>query len=150
MVNKDKKRGLSSKDKQILYTNAEGKCEACDREIEFSDMLAGHKDVAWSKGGQTILENSACLCFRCNKFQGTDPWDVFMKKIKTKDKKIEVKADEIILKNLSLKQLRYIVNRYKLAEFVFSDNSLTKPVCIQKINENKISNKKIKTALTEI
>ena len=50
-------------------------------------MQVGHKK-AYSKGGNTTLRNSVCICYRCNKLQGTDDWNVFIKKIGyQKDKK---------------------------------------------------------------
>lgn len=74
------KRTLGIRDKQILYHRAKGKCEACRRKIEFSEMQTGHKTAA-SKGGSATLRNSVCLCYKCNKLQGTDSWVTFMKKM---------------------------------------------------------------------
>ena len=76
---KSSKRTLGIRDKQILYHRAKGKCEACGKKIEFSEMLTGHKTAA-SKGGSTTFRNSVCLCYKCNKLQGTDSWATFMKK----------------------------------------------------------------------
>ena len=73
------KRTLGIRDKQILYQRAKGKCEACGKKIEFSEMQTGHKTAA-SKGGSTTFRNSVCLCYKCNKLQGTDSWATFMKK----------------------------------------------------------------------
>jgi 5-methylcytosine-specific restriction endonuclease McrA len=77
---KSKKRVLGIRDKQIIYQKANHKCEACGKEIDFTEMQVGHK-TAWSKGGSTTLRNSVCLCYRCNKLQGTDSWQIFMKKL---------------------------------------------------------------------
>jgi len=77
---KKKKRTLGIRDKQILYHRAKGKCEACGKKIDFSEMHAGHKNAA-SKGGSATLRNSVCICARCNKLQGTDSWATFMKKM---------------------------------------------------------------------
>jgi hypothetical protein len=70
---KDTKRTLGIRDKQILYRNAKGRCQnpACNKKIDFDEMQVGHK-TAWSRGGRTTLKNSVCLCYRCNKLQGTD------------------------------------------------------------------------------
>ena len=89
---KDSKRTLSIRDRQILYRRAKKRCEnpACGREIEFDEMQVGHKK-AWSKGGRTTLANSVCLCYRCNKLQGTDSWAVFLKKQGVKDPKAKPK-----------------------------------------------------------
>jgi 5-methylcytosine-specific restriction endonuclease McrA len=75
-----KKRTLGIRDKQILYERAKGKCEACRKKIEFSEMQTGHKTAA-SKGGSATLRNSVCLCYKCNKLQGTDSWATFIRKI---------------------------------------------------------------------
>ncbi len=74
------KRTLGIRDKQILYHRAKGKCECCSRKIEFSEMQTGHKTAA-SKGGSATLRNSVCLCYKCNKLQGTDSWATFIKKM---------------------------------------------------------------------
>jgi 5-methylcytosine-specific restriction endonuclease McrA len=77
---RSKKRILGIREKQILYQKANHKCQACGKEIDFTEIQVGHK-TAWSKGGSTTLRNSVCLCYRCNKLQGTDSWQVFMKKL---------------------------------------------------------------------
>ena len=78
---RDTRRSLGIRDKQILYDGAKGRCEnpACRKKISFSEMVPGHKR-AWSKGGKTTLSNSVCLCYACNKKQGTDSWAVFLRK----------------------------------------------------------------------
>lgn len=43
-------------------------------------MQVGHK-TAYSKGGATTLANSACLCYRCNKLQGTGSLATLKKKM---------------------------------------------------------------------
>ncbi len=73
------KRTLKFRDKEILYEKAGRKCEACEKEISFTEMEAGHKQ-AYSRGGPTTLKNSVCLCPTCNRLQGTDSFEVFMKK----------------------------------------------------------------------
>lgn len=74
------KRTLGIRDKQILYERAKGRCEACSKKIEFSEMEVGHKKAA-SKGGKATWKNSVCLCHTHNKLQGTDSWETFMKKM---------------------------------------------------------------------
>ena len=83
----DSKRTLGSRDRQILYRNANDKCEnpACRKKLRFDEMQVGHKK-AWSKGGKTTLANSVCLCYSCNKLQGTDSWVAFLKKQNVEDK----------------------------------------------------------------
>jgi len=75
-----KKRTLSLRDRQILYERAGGRCEACGRKISFAEMQVGHKK-AYSKGGATTLTNAVCLCYRCNKLQGTDSFETLKKKL---------------------------------------------------------------------
>lgn len=76
-----RKRSLGTRDKQILYSQAGGRCKNpyCKRKIEYPEMQIGHK-TAFSKGGLTTLKNSVCLCYTCNKLQGTDSWEKFLKK----------------------------------------------------------------------
>ncbi len=83
---KKRKRTLGIRDKQILHQRAKYKCEACGKKVKFSEIQVGHKR-AYSKGGSTTLRNSVCLCYKCNKLQGTDSWPVFLKKMKKEPKK---------------------------------------------------------------
>jgi hypothetical protein len=101
------KRTLGPRDRQILYERAHHKCEnpACSRkDIEFSEMEVGHKK-AYSKGGNATLRNSVALCHRCNKLQGTDSWEVFMRK-----QGLEVATDgpKGLLSKLNLSELKYL------------------------------------------
>ncbi|MGI0016597.1 MAG: HNH endonuclease, partial [Nitrososphaera sp.] len=50
------------------------------KEITFTEMQVGHK-TAYSRGGSTTMRNAVCLCYACNKLQGTDSWATFQKKI---------------------------------------------------------------------
>lgn len=74
------KRTLGIRDRQILYHRAKGRCEGCGKKIDFSEMQVGH-NRAYSKGGATTLANSACLCYRCNKLQGTGSLETLKKKL---------------------------------------------------------------------
>ena len=78
---KIEKRSLSKRDKEILYMNANHKCQNpyCKKKIEQREMNIGHK-TAFSRGGKTTLKNAVCLCWSCNKLQGTDSWERFLKK----------------------------------------------------------------------
>src|SRR5712692_719625 len=104
------KRTLGIRDKQILYERSLHKCEnpACGKAIEFSEMQVGHKK-AYSKGGGTTLKNSVAVCWRCNKLQGTDNWEVFLKK-----QGITVPSDGLKqhLEKLSLSELRFLAARH--------------------------------------
>lgn len=71
---------MGERDKQILYKRANGICECCEKKIDYSAMQSGHKKAA-AKGGNATLGNSVCLCYECNKLQGTDSWATFMKKM---------------------------------------------------------------------
>lgn len=108
----DSKRTLGIRDKQILYRNAKGRCEnpACGKKIEFDEMQVGHK-TAWSKGGRTTLKNSVCLCYRCNKLQGTDSWAIFLKKQKIVDPKTKLKKS---LQELNIKQLKHLADKHNI------------------------------------
>jgi len=77
---KKRKRTLGIRDRQILYRRAKGRCEACGKKIDYDEMQVGHIK-AYSKGGATTLANSACLCYRCNKLQGTDSLETLKKKL---------------------------------------------------------------------
>jgi hypothetical protein len=114
--NRDTKRTLGIRDKQILYDRAKGRCEnpTCRKKISFGEMIPGHKK-AWSEGGKTTLANSVCLCYACNKKQGKDSWAVFLKKQGYKDPK--VKEKQIIkqhLETLSLKQFKYLADKHHI------------------------------------
>jgi len=110
--NYDTKRTLGIRDKQILYRNAKGKCEnpACGKKIEFDEMQVGHK-TAWSRGGRTTLKSCVCLCYRCNKLQGTDSWATFLKKQNIVDPKTKVKKS---LQALSVKQLKALADKHDI------------------------------------
>lgn len=98
-----KKRSLGIRDRQIVYNSAKGKCANpfCKKKIDFTEMQLGHKK-AYAKGGATTISNSVCLCYKCNKLQGTDSWDKFIKKQQTargqsqttKEKKVAKPARE--------------------------------------------------------
>ena len=104
------KRTLGIRDKQILYERSHHKCEnpACGKEIEFSEMQVGHKK-AHSKGGSTTLKNSVALCYRCNKLQGTDNWEPFLKK---QGVSLPVDGVRQLLKKLSLSELKYLASKH--------------------------------------
>jgi hypothetical protein len=109
---RDSKRTLGIREKQILYRKAGKRCQnpACDKLIEFDEMQVGHK-TAWSKGGSTTLRNSLCLCYRCNKLQGTDSWAVFLKKQGVVSKETSLKKS---LQALSLPQLKELAAKHSL------------------------------------
>jgi hypothetical protein len=104
------RRTLGIRDRQILYRRANKRCEnpACGKRIEFDEMQVGHK-TAWSKGGSTTLRNSVCLCYRCNKLQGTDSWAVFLKKQGVEDPKLKLKKS---LQALNVKQLKALAEKH--------------------------------------
>ena len=108
----DSKRTLGIRDKQILYRTANRRCQnpTCGKEIDFDEMQVGHK-IAWSKGGKTTLKNSFCLCYRCNKLQGTDSWATFLKKQGVKDTKTDLKQS---LDALSINQLKSLAEKHQI------------------------------------
>ena len=134
----DSKRTLGIRDKQILYRNAKGRCQnpACGKKIEFDEMQVGHK-TAWSRGGRTTLKNSVCLCYRCNKLQGTDSWATFMKKQNVVDPKTKLKKS---LQALTTKQLIYLADKHNIkvkGQIVkdFFDSYRKTPTKVQYINK---------------
>lgn len=105
-------RTLGIRDKQILYRNANGRCQnpACKKKIDFDEMQVGHK-TAWSRGGSTTLKNSVCLCYRCNKLQGTDSWATFMKKQGMTVEEDPKKRIKRFLGQLSVKELKSVADK---------------------------------------
>lgn len=109
----DSKRTIGIRDKQILYRNANKRCQnpSCNKKIDFDEMQVGHK-TAWSRGGKTTLRNSVCLCYRCNKLQGTDSWAVFMKKQGVEDPKAKMKE---ALETLNIQQLKFLAKKHHIS-----------------------------------
>lgn len=116
------KRTLGIRDKQILYQRAKAKCEACNKKIEFSEMQTGHKTAA-SKGGRATLSNSVCLCYRCNKLQGTDSWATFMKKMgKSNIRSVTSSKKRSLSRKKSTKRKQsnaYGIPQFKIPKFKF-------------------------------
>ena len=106
-----KKRTLGPRQRQILWKRAGGKCEACDKQISYLDMQVGHK-TAYSKGGSTTLRNSVCLCYTCNKLQGTDSFSTFLKKL---GKSSPVNEARDVLKTLTVVQLKELAKMHKIS-----------------------------------
>ena len=106
----DSPRTLGIRDKQILYRNADKRCQnpTCGKKIDFDEMEVGHK-TAWSKGGRTTFKNSVCLCHRCNKLQGTDRWATFLKKQGIEDPKSRLKES---LRALTVQQLKSLADKH--------------------------------------
>ncbi len=138
----DSKRTIGIRDKQILYRNANGTCQnpTCNKKIDFDEMQVGHK-TAWSRGGKTTLTNSVCLCYRCNKLQGTDSWAVFMKKQGVEDPKAQMKAKmKEALETLNIRQLKLLADKHhirvtgQIVETMF-DSSRKAPTKRQYINK---------------
>ena len=145
---KKRKRSLGIRDRQILWERAKHKCEACGKKIDYTEMLVGHK-TAYSKGGSTTLRNSACLCYKCNKLQGTDSWSVFLKKLGKASPSNEAKT---ILKTLTVPQLKKLAKKHNISvkgkkvEGFFSD-TIKPPTKAQYVSaiSRKVSPQKIKS-----
>ena len=114
------RRTLGTREKQILLERAGHKCEACGKELDYSEMQVGHK-IAASKGGSASLRNSVCLCYRCNKLQGTDSWAAFMKKQGVEDPKAKLKQS---LENLTLQQLKALTGKHHIRVTGYVEESL--------------------------
>ena len=135
---RDSKRTLGIRDKQIIYRNAKGRCQnpACGKKIEFDEMQVGHK-TAWSRGGSTTFRNSICLCYRCNKLQGTDSWATFLKKQGVEEPKLKSKKS---LEALSITQLKFLAQKHNIkvkgtVVETFFDSSRKAPTKRQYINK---------------
>jgi len=102
-------------------------CEACGKEIRFSEMQVGHKTAA-SKGGNATLRNCVCLCYKCNKLQGTDSWKTFLKKMR-KQGSVSSGVKQT-LKGLTLPKLKFLAKKHKIKvkgrieEGLFEDREL--------------------------
>jgi hypothetical protein len=152
---KPTKRTLGIRDRQILWIKAEKKCENCGKSLEFHEMQIGHKK-AYSRGGSTTMKNSVCLCYACNKLQGTDTWEVFQKK---QGKKIEVSDSSKVkaqLKGLNLTKLKFLAKKYNITvkgitESSFFGDKYIPPSKSQYVKAltSKISEDQINSALKE-
>ena len=76
----------------------------------FDEMQVGHKTAA-SKGGKATFRNCVCLCYRCNKLQGTDSWAVFLKKQHVKPEGSQKKA---VLDDLSMQKLKFLAKKHHI------------------------------------
>jgi len=150
------KRTLTERERQILYERAGHKCEnpAHAKKIEYSEMQVGHKK-AYSKGGSTTLKNSVALCYRCNKLQGTDNWEVFLGK-----QGVTVPVDRLrgILNKLSLSELKYLAAKHgiklkgrSVEGDLFSDDRYMAPSKTRFVKElaKVVSENEIRSALSE-
>jgi hypothetical protein len=149
-----RKRTLGIRDKQILFKNANGKCEnpTCNKKIGFDEMQVGHK-TAFSKGGNTTFKNSVCLCYRCNRLQGTDSWATFLKKqgVIVANPKAEIKTQtKASLEKMKLDELKQLAKKHdvsvkgKIIEHFFNDEQKapTKTDYINKLT-NTITEKEL-------
>jgi hypothetical protein len=109
---KDSRRSLPAGEKETLYLKAGKKCQnpACGKKLEFFEMQVGHK-TAWSKNGRTTLANSVCLCYVCNKRQGTKTWAAFLKSQGHEDPKLTLKKG---LQALTLVQLKDLAKKHNV------------------------------------
>jgi len=107
-----RKRTLSIRDRQILWERAGHKCENpfCKKKLTFPEMQVGHKQAA-SRGGRATLRNCVCLCYKCNKLQGTDSWKTFLRK---QQKPGVLKDKKKILKTLNLRQLKFLAKKHHI------------------------------------
>ena len=110
MGDEPRKRTLGTRERQILWKKADGKCQAYGKSITYLDMQVGHK-TAYSRGGSTTLRNSVCLCYTCNKLQGTDSFSKFLKKL---GKSSPVNEAKDVLKTLTVAQLKELAKMHKV------------------------------------
>ena len=107
---KPRKRTLGATERKILYERAGRKCEACGKDLNFIDMIPGHR-TAYSKSGRTTLRNSVCLCNTCNVEQGTDSYSVFLRKLGKSSPSNQAKD---VLKSLTVAQLKELAKIHKV------------------------------------
>ncbi len=62
------RRKYSQNIKELIYKNADGRCELCGRKILLDDMTLDHIKPL-SMGGVDNVENLACACEPCNLFK---------------------------------------------------------------------------------
>jgi uncharacterized protein YcgL (UPF0745 family) len=136
-------RTLGIRDKQILYLKAEKKCENCGETLEYHQMQVGHKKAA-SKGGSATLKNCVCLCYPCNKLQGTDNWITFQRK---QGKTIETDKITNRLMNLNMDELKFLAIKHNMKVKGRIDNSGFDPV--RKPPSKKQYIKKLMNVVTE-
>ena len=55
--------------KRASYERQDGICRLCDKKYKFEEMEADHI-TAWSKGGETIMDNCEMLCVKHNREKG--------------------------------------------------------------------------------
>jgi hypothetical protein len=116
-------------------------------------MQVGHK-TAYSKGGSTTLRNAVCICYRCNKLQGTDSWNTFLRKMRKQPKTNEKKR---VLKNMTIQKLKFLAKKYNVkvkgrTEEGFWENSRIPPSKTQYVNAlaKHVSENYISSSLKEI
>lgn len=78
IITRDSNRVLNDTDTLVLYIESKKKCQACDKSLKLGEVCKGHK-TAWSKGGETIKDNTVILCQPCNSKQGDMNFDDFIK-----------------------------------------------------------------------
>jgi len=83
---RDSRRTLGNRDKQIVYLRDKKKCRCCGKKLDLTEAQIGH-NRAWSKGGSTTLSNAVLLCYRCNKLQGTETLAALKNKLGQKDER---------------------------------------------------------------
>jgi HNH endonuclease len=108
--NEPQRRTLGIREKAILWRTAGKKCEGCGCELDFDNMQVGHK-TAFSRGGSTSLRNSICLCYGCNKRQGTDSWSTYTRKMGIQTKEGKSKSD---LSKLAIQELKILAKKHNV------------------------------------
>ncbi|MCL2118718.1 MAG: HNH endonuclease [Planctomycetaceae bacterium] len=71
--------------KQQLFTQQEGKCNACGQGFESRHLEIDHI-IPKSKGGGDYYENYQLLCSSCNRIKGDCPMEYLRLKIETRER----------------------------------------------------------------
>lgn len=66
--------------RELIYTNAQGKCVLCGRKITYKQMTLDHI-VPLAMNGKDDVINLQCTCDTCNKIKGSILPDDFMERI---------------------------------------------------------------------
>ena len=83
---------VSSKDiKETLYKNQNGKCNACETEMDIRHFEIDHI-IPRSKNGGEFLENLQLLCGSCNKIKGDRPIAYLIMRIEKMNKIMKFKV----------------------------------------------------------
>lgn len=68
-ITRDPRRSLSEREKRQVFIRDRGKCRYCGEFVEYKNAFMDHV-YAWSRGGETTVENTVLSCRQCNLRKG--------------------------------------------------------------------------------